>query len=434
MPDQTMTFDLPPKDRSRLRELAARQAEQAAQPVMRQRTLDWVRHNDLTGQRPMIHLELWTFAGDIIPQRLQCASETGRGIERQLLENLVNFELFDDDKIVPPFFPIRWQTWFQLFGIEVKTEQAADTQGRSLGYRFQYVLDNLAAGLPKLGPSTFGVDREATMLYKHKLEALFGDLLPVRLIGASPGFSLTYQIVQLMGMENMFLALYDQPDELHALSRRITDDFLTYFRFLEAERLLLPCNSYAWLGQGSWGFTTRLPGPRPEDYVRFDPAPPVRLDECWGYMDSQETVGVSPDMFHEHFFPYYREMSACFGLLSYGCCEPADPLWDASISQLEHLGKVSISPWCNEEKMGQQLRGKPIIYHRKPSPNFLGVGYDFDEAGFRSHIEKTMRAASGCHLEFALRDIYTLEGNLEKAKKAVAIIRELGDKLWTPPG
>jgi hypothetical protein len=147
-------------------------------------------------------------------------------------------------------------------------------------------------------------------------------------------------------------------------------------------------------------------------------------------MDSQETVGISPDMYNEFIFPYYKKISDLFGLFSYGCCEPVDPIWDRSLSKCDNLRKVSISPWCNEEFMGEKLKGSKVIYHRKPSPNFIGVGQELNEEAWRQHIIKTLKAAQGCHLEITQRDIYSLGGDINKPRRAVRIIRELIDEYW----
>ena len=147
-------------------------------------------------------------------------------------------------------------------------------------------------------------------------------------------------------------------------------------------------------------------------------------------MDSQETVGISPAMFEEFIFPCYRKIAEQFGLLSYGCCEPVDPIWDSCISKLPNLRKVSISPWCNEEFMGERLRGGRVIYQRKPSPNFLGVDPVLDEEAFRQHIRKTLLAARGCKLEITQRDVYTIHHNIPKARRYVEIIREEIEDHW----
>ncbi len=423
-------IQLPAGDRQILRELAARQMTDAQLPLMQERIRDWYRHNDLAGGRPMVHLELATFAAEVIPPRLRCTSERGRQIESQILANLLNFELFDDDRIVPPFFPLSWRSSFRLFGQDFAVTRATDAKGRNIGYHYIPVIHDLEAELPALPASEFSVDKEATMAEKAALEDLFGDILPVRLLTGGLYAVPTQMIVRLMGMEAMFMAMYDCPEALHALLRRITDDYVAYFRYLEQLGCLLPTNSYAGVCQGTWGYTRQLPGPDAAAFVQQNPPASVTLLESWGYLDSQETVGISPDMFAEFFFPYYQEIASLFGLVSYGCCEPVDPIWDRCISQLDRLRKVSVSPWCNEAFMGERLHSRPVIYQRKPSPLFLGVGRELDEAAFRAHIRQTMQAARGCHLEITMRDIYTLEGNEEKGRRAVAIIRELAQTDW----
>ena len=82
--------------------------------------------------------------------------------------------------------------------------------------------------------------------------------------------------------------------------------------------------------------------------------------------------------------------------------------------------------------MAERLRGSRTIYHRKPSPNFLGVNPTLDEDAFRDHIRKTLQTARGCHVEITQRDVYTIHHNEEKARRYVAIIREEIDKNWQP--
>ena len=135
-------------------------------------------------------------------------------------------------------------------------------------------------------------------------------------------------------------------------------------------------------------------------------------------------------MYKEFVFPYIDRVAKEYGMVYYGCCEAVDPLWNSCLKDLSNMRKVSISPWCNEEFMGEQLRNTNIIYSRKPYPNFIGVGYDLDEEEFKKHILKTLKAARGCTLEIIYRDVYTLSNNPAKAKRAVRLIRELIDQYW----
>lgn len=71
-----------------------------------------------------------------------------------------------------------------------------------------------------------------------------------------------------------------------------------------------------------------------------------------------------------------------------------------------------------------------VIYHRKPSPNYIGVGRQLDEEAWRKHIITTLKAARGCKLEITQRDVYSLCGNPDKPRRAVQIIRELIEDYW----
>lgn len=135
-------------------------------------------------------------------------------------------------------------------------------------------------------------------------------------------------------------------------------------------------------------------------------------------------------MYEEFIFPCYQKIAGQYGLLSYGCCEPVDPIWESCISKLDNLRKVSISPWCNEEYMGERLAGSKIIFHRKPSPNILGLGTVLDEDALRAAMRKTLKAAQGCKLEITQRDVYTINHDVGKAKRYVDIIKEEIENHW----
>lgn len=415
-------FYVTPEERKCLRELAKKQLEYSQLPIMEERKQLWYKHNEGNSVRPMIHVEIWTFEHDILPE-FKCETETGRAIELELYRNFTNYEKIDDDRIGPPYFSIQWDTYFKLFGVTIEKEHAVNSTGQNVGHRFKYIINDLEEDFPKLGPTEYGADKEKTLAWKEFLENIFGDILPVKITNNCLGAVPTQEVIHLMGMENMLFAMYDCPDTFHAFMKRISDDYIEYFKWLESEGLLLPTASYEMLGQGSFCFTHELPQEVPAGGK-------LTTKDLWGFMDSQETVGISPAMYEEFIFPYYKRVSDLFGLFSYGCCEPVDPIWDNCLSKCENLRKVSISPWCNEELMGEKLRGTKVIYHRKPSPNFIGVDEVFDEEGWRQHIIKTLKAARGCNLEISQRDVYSLKGDLERPRKAVKIIRELIEEYW----
>jgi len=401
------------KDRERLRLLAQKQLLLANSPKNQERVLEWKRHNAGIMGRPIVHVELDTFEHEVIDPMLQCTCEFSRRIERDILRAFVNFELFDDDWVVPPFFGVEWQTYFHLFGHNIGRTTATDSSGRTVGHHFNNVIGDLEDDFEKLGETIFGVDRVATLNYKKIAEDIFGDILPVKMTMSSPEVVPTQKIVHLMGMENMFYNMSDYPELFTKMMDQIAKDYIKYLEFLEQNHYLSSTTGFELLKQGSKCFTAELPN---------NETP--KLWEVWGFMDSQESVGLSPEMYHDLIFPCYKKISEKFGLLSYGCCEPISPVW-SDVKTLPNLRKVSISPWCNQNYMGEQLRGSKMIFHRKPSPNYLGVGTVLDEQAVTKHIQETLDCAKGCVVEFTQRDVYTIGGDIDKVKRYIQMIRQL---------
>jgi hypothetical protein len=233
--------------------------------------------------------------------------------------------------------------------------------------------------------------------------------------------------MRLMSMETFFLAMYDCPDTLHAVLALLRDNAIRGARWAEAEGLLELNNGNQCTCGTCFNFTTQLP---------LHPVQPgrVRLTDMWAGMDSQETVGVSPALFHEFCFPYYRDLAALFGRVYWGCCEPVDPLWERSLSGLPNLKAISISRWADQRFMAEALTGRKIVYSRKPNPNLLGIDVELNEAAWAAEIRETLDVTADRDLpvEFVVRDVYSLHGNLAKATRAVEIARREIDRRFAP--
>ena len=420
----TTEWVIPATEHAYLRELAKRQAEIAALPVMAERRRMWYDLNDDTpNARPPVIIETWTFGDEFLPESvLRCASDIGKGIERQLLGNIRNHELIDDDKVIPNTFDIGWFVDIDEFGVTVGFENAEDQEGRRLGFKMEHPIRDLERDFELLKPARCRVDREKTLAWKAFVEELLGDLLPVEIRGGPFGHGmLTHRLVYLMGMEAFFVAMYDCPETLHRYMAFLRDNALRTMRWGEAEGLMRVNNENQTSFGSSFNFTTRLPA------AGFDGRP--RLCDMWGCANSQETVGVSPELFHEFCFPYYRDVCAPMGLVYYGCCEPTHPFWE-DLRRLPNLKKVSISKWCDQRFMGEALQGTGIVYSRKPDPNLLGVDVQLDEEAWSAHIRESLEATPGIPVEFIVRDVYTVHHNLEKCKRAVNIARQEIDKRY----
>lgn len=398
-----------------LKELAKRQLELANTEKNLERKKRWYKHNRGEITIPPIVMEMSGFEREILPVS-QCESIIGKKIEHELQSNIVNYEKIDDDKVVPDYFRYYFSPDICEFSMKIPTEQK-----KTGAMSWKHPIKDLEEDWYKIEKSSYSFNRKK---YNHELEEVYeviGDVMPIcpENVGLYWRLAPSSKVFDLMGMENMMISFYDYPERMKELYQFIVDDMKEYIAWEEKEGLLTANNGNQIAGSGSYGFSDEL---HPEEKVL--------TKDMWGFISSQETVSISADMYHEFLFESYYQLAEIFGKVYYGCCEPAEPIWEKSISKLPNLKKVSISPFCNEDYMGEVLRGENIIYSRKPHPNFVGVGKELDEESFARHIEKTLQAASGCAVEFIFRDIMTIEKNQEKPGRAVALTRKLIAKYY----
>lgn len=397
-------------DRLILRDLAKKQLELSASSRNQQLWKDWMEHGSPSvSSRPMIRIELNTFEHQLLPDMMKCEGEQAREIERRLLQPMINFTLFEDDTLVPDHYAIKLHSHFVPFGLKVRRQE---TNG--LGHHFIPYLHDLEKDEPLLGASVFGIDLEATLQEQAEAEELLGDLLPVRRVSDAAYSCPMQDIVHIMNMDDLYMAMVDDEERFCHMLDRLVDDYLTYFRLMESSGSLISGARMQHLCQGSYCFTNELQ----------DGMEKAKLKDMWLFMDSQETAGISPAMYRDLVFPSYQKLMNHFGLISYGCCEPVHAIWDHCLSTLPHLRKVSISPWCDEALMGERLRGTGITYLRKPPATLLGMDTpELDETAVLDCFRKTAKAAKGCKLEIAQRDVYMVGHSAQKVKRYVELAR-----------
>ena len=393
-----------------LRELALKQVEYANSPANQALRDKWYAHNGLEDKCPLIVFEEETFKKELYS--LRCEDSDERFIEEQLLQNITAHELINDDKVVPDFFKIPVKIDIKLLGVDRKRTVSKE----GLGYHDEPVLIDLEADLSKLSPSTFFYDNEMTQHLEDVASELIGDILPMKRVNETNywQFAITQHVVALMGMENMFYAMYDYPDKFHELMQFLVDDHKRFLRWQEQNGLLFSNSGNDYMGSGSFCFNREL-----KQHGN------ALANETWGHVNSQESVGISAEMYGEFIFPYCEQMAGEFGLLYYGCCEPVDGLRDDYLSRLPNLRKISISAWCDEAAMAEKLKDSRVIYSRKPSPNFIGVDPVLDEDAFLSYMKKTIDLTRDCYTEIIFRDVYTIHHNPDKVKRAVELVRGL---------
>ena len=399
---------------SRLRGLAHLWQKAAHDPVNAERAAAWLAHNDGHGYRPMIVMEMDTFASDMLHPKL--TQPLARELEWLLLYGVTTAEEISDDKVLPDYLPVPMKFTIVPHNVTYETDHAIDSAGRSIGYMPQHVIHTLPEDLAAFGESVYIYQQAETEALLSLASDVFGDILPPRLYNASLQWAHMpmSRAVLMMGMEALYVAMMTQPDDVHHMLDLFTTETIGMLHWMEAQGHLTPNNRQQIIGAGSVGYTDALPGDKGTGRLR--------ARDLWGNTNAQEAVGLSPDMFAEFVMPYASRIAEEYGMMYYGCCEGVHAVWD-TLKTLPHLRKVSVSAWCDERLMGEYLQGSGVIYSRKPSPNYIGAEQVFDEDAFRKHIDHTVTCAQGVGLEIIFRDVYTLMGERGRAGRAVAIAR-----------
>ena len=158
----------------------------------------------------------------------------------------------------------------------------------------------------------------------------------------------------------------------------------------------------------------------------------TRTAQCWGFLESQETTAVSPETYGEFAWDYMDRLVKRYGLLSYGCCERVDALWEKYLSKWTNLRKLSVSPFNNEPQIGEYLRGSNVVYYSKPRAEFVTNRGPLDEDALRAYFKEVCQCASGCLFEMAQREVGTIFGDYERGRRYVQIAKERIQEYWRP--
>jgi hypothetical protein len=387
-----------------LRTLAARCREIADSEINLARKRQWTDLNDLKHSGPPLLLVspegAWK---EIFPGfPVECENETARVWEQTLRSIIYQHDMIRDDTAFDPVFRVSRKVTNSHYGIPFKQSRSSQADG---AYHDDPVLENLDSDLEKLSFRTSTVDRDGAAQNFDLAVDTFGDLLEVRYQNSLWWTcGLTSSAIRLLGLENFMLAMYDDPEGLHRLMKFLSDDMMNFITFFEREELLDYNAGANYVGSGGLGCTTQLPSrDRPEKG-------PVKLNQLWGFAESQETVGVSPDMFGEFVYPYQQPLQERFGLNYYGCCEAIDKRWEY-IKRTPNLRAVSVAPWSDQARCAELL-GRDYIYYRKPNPSPVCMG--FNEAEIKREFEETCAQAGMLNTAIILKDTHTIENHPER--------------------
>ena len=387
------------KDRRILRELAREVAEIAALPIQAERAQMWRDFNALKPHRPMVLAFPEGSWRELLPDsELQCEDKQLRGWEWSLRAKIFEHQFIHDDHPVTDYFNIGWAVKRSDYGLKVETRRT-----EALGsYRWEPPVKT-EKDLEKLHFPTIEIDRDATARDLLMAHEILGDILRVRVRGGLRwSCGLTWDLILLRGMDQIMLDMYDNPVLLHSLMAFLRDATLNEIATYEKENILTLNNGPEdYVGSGGVGCTDELPA--------NDFGGQVRLKDLWMLGESQEFVGVGPELFNEFALQYQLPLLNKFGLVCYGCCEPLDGKLDLVIRHIPRLRRVSVSPWSDRALAARKLANR-YIFSWKPNPAMIcrpTVDYE--------HVEKvtreTLQIARGCCVEMIMKDTHTVHGD-----------------------
>lgn len=429
-------------ERACLRRLAARVAEIAALPEQQPKREAVKALNRLDPVLPRIYcFPEGAWLECIPPETLECSDPLLRAWEMRLRMAVYMHEFLGDDQPIDAVFNVPWDIGFTGWGLDVKIE-TPDAEQRQTYYVHPYLSLSLQShshlgavhyeaplkardDLERLQPQRCVINGDTSRQWLELAHDLFAGILDVRrrgnpwlLIG---GFPVT--AIQLRGMENLMLDMYDAPEWVQRFATFLADSHAACLDTLERGGYLTLNNGCEWIGTGGIGYSDELPAP---DF-RSDH---VRCRDVWGGLQAQDLVGISGEMFAEFFLPPLTRIMERFGLSTFGCCEPADP-WLAHLKTIRNLRRISISPWAGVRKCAEMMGGK-YVFSYKPLPTPLCTNR-FAEAAIQEQLIQVLGITREhrCPVEILMKDLHTIQHQPQRLRRWVqlarAAIREVYD-------
>ncbi|MFO7635919.1 MAG: hypothetical protein R6W96_01260 [Clostridia bacterium] len=409
------------KDRDILRRLGEKIYSIANHPSMAETRKSWTLMNGLRSRRPMVMVETSGILDEILPlDTMECTHPWAKQQERSLRDKILHFEFIRDDWPVEPRITYGHTIRKTGYGVDVVRHTGVSEYGKG-SFTWDPQVTDIDEGLEKLRFREYTIDRETSARHIESLHAVFDGILPIEHRGWYMWTQgLTINLVDLIGMEGLLYAFYDQPEALHRIMAFMRDEQLNTLKWHEDAGLLFPNNQDDYVGSGGFGYTDELPK---EGHTEGSPA---TARDMWGLSESQETVNISPAMFDEFIFPYQLPVISRFGLVCYGCCEPVEKRWH-SIRTIPNLRRISVSPWSDQATMAENL-GKSYVFSRKPNPAMIST-QGWDEELMAKDIQETLFHAKGLHVEFIMKDVHTILHDAGRLRRWVEIVREQVEKF-----
>ena len=399
------------KEKDILRALAGQTAELAALPIEAEKAKLWKGHNDLKVKHPLVFIDPENGWNECIPQDvIQCCDPLARVWEMLLRKQIYWATVLKDDRPIDRYFDVPYSFSDTGWGLDL-----AKHGGEGGGsYKVLQTLRNYEEDFPKIHYPKIVIDEHESAVVMDLAHSVFDGIMPVRRKQSWWWtLGMTWDYINMRDLQDFMCDFLWEQDWVHKTMELLTQGVLDKLDFLEENGLLSSNADGTYVASGGFGYTDDLPAPETLEKVT--------TQDMWGFVDSQETVSVSPDTYGEFIFPYHKRIAERFGLNCYGCCEAYEPRFKY-VKQLPRLRRVSVSPW-SDWSSAPELLGEKYITSIKPTPAHLAIP-NMDEDVVRRDIRNALTLTQGCFVELIMKDNNTLGKKPQHAARWVEIARE----------
>lgn len=387
-------------------------AEIAAKPVQGKKRDLWRAHNSLKDVGLPVYIRAIA-ARETINPHLQCTDPLLRSFEAQL-RRFVLQDWLEDDYIIEPWLTMQAVHRLPADGGWGVPTGRAHQNAESGAFDIDPPIKELDDANRLIEPA-HRIDESATAERYDRVAPLLRGLELA--VSRKPWWTnwhgdVSTDLAYLRGVEQMMWDMMDYPEWLHSLLAFMRDGVLKTHREAEEAghwRLVDHENQ-------SMPYAEELEDPRPE-------SPPVRRQDLWLFIASQETGTVSPEMFDEFMLEYQIPIAKHFGLVAYGCCEDLTRKIDL-LRKIPNLRRIAVTPFADVPRCAEQI-GSDYVCSYRPSPAEM-VAYGYDDALVRRTLRDAHGAfrANGCRYDVCLKDVETVEGDPTRLKRFVQAVRE----------
>ncbi len=405
-------------DKAVLRELGAKYAEIAADPVNQVRKKLWKRLNNVERVKPPIFIYEIPWCEMNVNDELTIRSQDPlcRGLEQNLRMKIYQWNHLPGDMVVEPVIYAPVAVTDSGFGIKedvdiTKTDETNNVVSRHFNIQIREEADAEKIKMPVVTH-----DAAQSAEYLEVVAGIFNGIVQVRK-GGTKGFSFNAwdELVRWTGIQEVLMDMVLRPEYVHLLMQRLTRAYLARLDQYDALGLLLQNNDNSCSTSGGLGYTDALPE---VDGARQT----VHPMNCWGRSMSQIFSEVSPEMHDEFALKYEMEWLKRFGVTYYGCCEPLHKKVGI-LRKVPNLKKISMSPWIKFDEAVANI-GRDYVFSFKPNPALLAVDA-WNPADVRKYLQEKLELTKSCAVEIILKDISTVRHQPERLWEWARIAAEV---------